>query len=84
MGNIILGIQLMLIGMVTVFAILMLVILGSRLLISLLNKFVPVETARKKAETAEIPIDILQQAVSRITGGKGHIVNVTKVSQMEV
>ncbi len=80
MEDIFLGLQLMLIGMVTVFAILMLVIFGSRLLISMLNKIVPAETVRKKTEAADIPMEILQQAVSQITGGKGHIVNVTKVS----
>ncbi len=80
MGNIILGLQLMLIGMVTVFAILMLVIFGSRLLIFLLNKLAPAETVRKKAGAVDVPMDVLQQAVSQITGGKGHIVNVTKIS----
>ncbi len=70
----------MLIGMVTVFAILMLVIFGSRLLIFLLNKLAPAETVRKKAGAVDVPMDVLQQAVSQITGGKGHIVNVTKIS----
>lgn len=80
MENILLGLQLMLIGMVTVFVILTFVILCSRLLIVLLNKFLPAEEVRKNADTTEeVPMDILQAAVNQITGGKGRIVNVTKI-----
>lgn len=71
----------MLVGMVTVFAILLIVIYGSRLLVSLINKLVPAEPAARKAGKEEdIPMDVLQQAVSQITGGKGHIVKVSKIS----
>lgn len=74
------GLQLMLIGMVTVFAILLIVIYGSRFLVYVINKFVPAEVVAAKEKSDNVPMDVLQQAVSQITGGKGHIVNVTKLS----
>lgn len=70
----------MLIGMVTVFIILLVVIYGSKLLISLVNKFAPVEQAPIKGEaSSSIPNDVLNAAVAAITGGKGRIVKVTKI-----
>ncbi|MCQ2141605.1 MAG: OadG family protein [Bacteroidales bacterium] len=80
MGNFMFGLQLMLIGMVTVFAILLIVIYGSRFLVYVINKFVPAEVVAAKEKSDNVPMDVLQQAVSQITGGKGHIVNVTKLS----
>lgn len=70
----------MLIGMVTVFIILLVVIYGSKLLISLVNKFAPAEQATVKGEaSSSIPNDVLNAAVAAITGGKGRIVKVTKI-----
>lgn len=70
----------MLIGMVTVFIILLVVIYGSKLLISLVNKFAPAEQAPIKGEaSSSIPNDVLNAAVAAITGGKGRIVKVTKI-----
>lgn len=80
MENFMFGVQLMLIGMVTVFAILLIVIYGSRLLVHVINKFVPAEVVTAKGKGDDVPMNVLQQAVSQITGGKGHIVKVTKVS----
>ncbi len=75
-----LGLQLLLVGMLTVYLILVVVIFFSRLLIRLLNRFVPAEDVPKKVRPEEIPMDVLQQAVAQITGGSGRIVKVTKVS----
>jgi len=80
MKDIALGGQLMLIGMVTVFIILLIVIYGSKLLILAVNKIAPEEVkAAKNATNEEVPMAILAEAVAQITGGKGHITNVTKV-----
>lgn len=85
MDNIGTGLTLMLVGMVTVFAILMIVIFGSRLLIQLINRIAPEEQAPAKKEAASpAPVDanamaILEAAVAQITGGAGHITKVTKI-----
>lgn len=81
MENLALGFQLMGIGMVTVFIILLVVIYGSGLLIKLINRIAPEEApkAKKSADTAA-PMAVLEAAVAQLTGGKGHIVKVTKVN----
>ena len=83
MENMSLGLLLMLVGMVTVFAILLIVIYGSRLLITIINKIAPAE---EKPAAAKAPEDdtaavrpVLEAAVAQITGGKGHIVGIKKV-----
>ena len=80
MGNLGLGLQLMLVGMVTVFLILFIVIYGSRLLISIINRIAPEAAQKPKSQDAssDIPMDILKAAVDQITGGKGTIINVTR------
>ncbi|MCQ2186066.1 MAG: OadG family protein [Bacteroidales bacterium] len=81
MENLSLGFQLMGIGMVTVFIILLIVIYGSGLLIKLINKIAPEEAPKAaKANQNAAPMAVLEAAVAQITGGKGHIVNVTKVN----
>ena len=83
MENISLGLLLMLVGMVTVFVILLIVIYGSRLLIRIINKIAPEEApaaakaAAKDDNSAVRPI--LEAAVAQLTGGKGHIVNIKKL-----
>lgn len=82
MENLGLGFQLMGIGMVTVFIILLVVIYGSSLLIKLINRIAPEEVAKKKPAAADTaaPMAVLEAAVAQLTGGKGHIVKVTKVN----
>lgn len=69
--------------MVTVFAILLIVIFGSQLLIKLINRIAPeAEVPGKKqiAESADAGVRaVLDAAVAQITGGKGRIINVTKI-----
>lgn len=82
-----LGLMLMGIGMLTVFAILLIVINLSKLLIVLVNKIAPEEEvpAKKKAQAAKpAAIDsnvmaVIQAAVNNLTGGKGTVNKVEKV-----
>ena len=78
-----LAIQLMVVGMVTVFIILLIVIQLGKWLIQAVNKFAPPETVATKtvptaqtidAQTIDAQImSVLQAAINEITGGKGHI-----------
>ena len=84
MEKISIGLELMGIGMVTVFAILLIVIFGSRLLITIINRKAPEESKPEKAapaadDTAAVR-PVLDAAVAQLTGGKGHIVKITKIS----
>lgn len=82
MENLGFGLTLMGVGMVTVFVILLIVIFGSELLIKLINKIAPeAEAPAKKSAPAasDAPMAVLEAAVAQITGGKGRIINVTKL-----
>ncbi len=85
MENIGIGLQLMVVGMLTVFVILLIVIYGGKLLIAAVNKIAPEEEA-KPTKSAQQPASIdtttmaiLQQAVSQITGGKGRVASAKKI-----
>ena len=84
MEKISIGLELMGIGMVTVFAILLIVIFGSRLLITIINRIAPEEskpeTAAPAADDTAAVRPVLDAAVAQLTGGKGHIVKITKIS----
>lgn len=82
MNNMVLGLQLMLIGMVTVFVILLVVIYGSELLIRIVNKVAPAAQAQDKrpAGAEDDVMPVLEAAVAAITGGRGHITKVTKIN----
>ena len=78
------GVTLMIVGMVTVFAVLLIIINLSKLLIKLVNKFALEENVKKdvKQNGPEIPATIMaviQQAVKEITNGKGTVSNVVKI-----
>lgn len=85
MDNLGVGFELMIVGMSTVFLILLIVIWGGKLLIKVVNKIAPEEVVSpKKVTTSGSAIDggtmaILQQVVSQITGGKGHISSAKKI-----
>ena len=82
-----LGLQLLIVGMLTVFAILLIVIFGGKLLIKLVNMVAPEEVAsakKKLATTATGVVDpstmaILQEVVKQVTGGKGRLESAKKV-----
>lgn len=84
MENIGFGFQLMGIGMVTVFVILLIVIFGSTLMIRLINRIAPEEapknTAKSAAKQDDAPVAVLEAAVAQITGGRGHITKITKMN----
>lgn len=85
MDNLGVGFELMIVGMSTVFLILLIVIWGGKLLIKAVNKIAPEEVvAPKKGATPAAAVDsstlaILQQVVSQITGGKGHISSAKRI-----
>lgn len=80
MENLGIGFLLMGVGMVTVFCILLIVIFGSRLLISLINRIAPeaAAPAPKQAAAANVA-PVLEAAVAQLTGGKGRIVKITEL-----
>lgn len=80
MENLSLGFQLMGIGMVTVFIILLIVIYGSSLLIKVINRFAPEEAPKVVKKADDTPVAVLEAAVAQITGGRGHITNITKIN----
>lgn len=79
------GLELMVIGMLTVFTILLIVINLGKVLIKVVNVIAPEEkVAAKKATAAPAAIDantmaILEQTVSQITGGKGRVASAKKI-----
>jgi oxaloacetate decarboxylase gamma subunit len=85
MENLGIGFELMVVGMSTVFLILLIVIWGGKLLINVVNKIAPEETVTpKKGAAASAAVDggtmaILQQVVSQITGGKGRVASAKKI-----
>ena len=87
MENLSLGLMLMAVGMITVFAILLIVIYLSKLLIAIVNKVAPEEVAVKKAPaTASAPAVIdpntmaaITGAVNIVTGGKGKVMKVERI-----
>ena len=87
MENLRLGLMLMAVGMITVFAILLIVIYLSKLLIAIVNKVAPEEVvAKKTAPAASEPTVIdpntlaaIKGAVNIVTGGKGKVMKVEKI-----
>lgn len=86
MENLGIGVELMVVGMLTVFCILLIVINLGKLLIQVVNKVAPEEVVAPKKSAAAAPaaIDattmaILEQTVSQITGGKGHVASAKRV-----
>ena len=83
MENIEYALMLMVVGMATVFVILLVVIYLGKLLITLVNKFAP-EEAQKKASAA-VPtvdagaMDAIKAAVDILTAGKGQVVKIEKL-----
>ena len=80
MENLGLGLMLMVVGMATVFLILLIVIGGSRLLIAVANRIAP-EAAPSPAAGPDVRTRrILEAAVSQLTGGKGKIAKITDLT----
>ena len=86
MENIETAILLMVVGMATVFVILLIVIYLGKLLITLVNKYAPEEVAPAKQETPRGPAPIpgnnlaaITAAVNVVTQGKGKVTKVEKL-----
>lgn len=85
MENLNLALLLMVVGMATVFAILLIVIYLGKLLIALVNKYAPEEVAPAKQSAnapAAIPGNIMaaiNAAVTVVTQGKGKVAKVEKI-----
>lgn len=86
MENMGLGLMLMVVGMITVFAILLIVIYLSKLLIAIVNKVAPEEVVLKKNVATASPAVIapdtmaaIKGAVNIVTSGKGKVVKVEKI-----
>ncbi len=83
MGNMTLGLTLMLIGMITVFAILLIVIYLSKLLIILINRYAPAPApaaaAGSKDAVSATVRRVVEATVERLTGGKGTVARIEKV-----
>lgn len=82
------ALQLLVVGMLTVFMILLIVIFLGKGLIALVNKFAPEEQVSQKKVAAVssvvTPVDaqtksIIDAAVSQLTGGKGIVSKIQKI-----
>ena len=86
MENLGIGLELMVVGMTTVFLILLIVIYGGKLLIQAVNRIAPeeVQKARKTVAAQSGNADpaamaVLSEVVKQLTQGKGHITSVKKI-----
>ena len=86
MENIETAILLMVVGMATVFVILLIVIYLGKLLITLVNKYAPEEVVPVKREASQGPAPVpgnilaaITAAVNVVTQGKGKITKVEKL-----
>lgn len=87
MENIGTGLMLMLVGMCTVFVILLIIIWLSTLLIKAVNKFAPPEEevkSKPKPAVATVSLDedsvkAINIAVEKLTGGKGKVMKIEKL-----
>ena len=86
MENIETAILLMVVGMATVFVILLIVIYLGKLLITLVNKYAPAEVVPGKREASQGPAPVpgnilaaITAAVNVVTQGKGKITKVEKL-----
>lgn len=84
MENIGQALMLMVVGMATVFVILLIVIYLGKFLIAMVNKFAPAEEVKKKAVTVAPTadagaMDAIKAAVDILTAGKGQVVKIEKL-----
>ncbi|CDD32413.1 OadG family protein [Phocaeicola barnesiae] len=84
MENLETGLLLMVVGMATVFVILLIVIYLSQLLIKLVNKVAPEEEPKKKPVATATSsdtgaMDAIKAAVDILTAGKGQVIKIEKL-----
>jgi len=84
MSNLQIALELLSVGMVTVFIILCMVVLIGNVVVSFVNKFVPAEVPKVKVlrrRTSEISsksIAAIVSAVKTVTGGEGHVTKIER------
>ena len=81
MSNLGLGLELMLVGMASVFVILIIVILLGKLMINLTNR-IPAEQQGVKSATSDVDNgtrSVIEAAVKELTGGKGTVKEIVKL-----
>ncbi len=78
----------MIVGMITVFAVLIIIIQLSNLLIKIVNRVAPEEDVKHakavKASTGVVPVapdvaEAISQAIAKITGGKGVVAGIKRL-----
>ena len=80
MENIGLGLLLMVVGMATVFVILLIIIWLSQGLIALVNKVAPEEAPVDRSPSTDAgAMDAIKAAVNILTAGKGQVIKVEKL-----
>lgn len=86
MENLGIGLELMVVGMTTVFLILLIVIYGGKLLIQVVNRIAPEEVQKARQTVAAqsgnadpAAMAVLGEVVKQLTGGKGRITSVKKI-----
>ncbi len=83
MENIVLGLLLIVVGMATVFLILLIVIYLGKYLIILVNKYAPEEFVQKVPSVNPTKdtgaVDAIKSAVDILTAGKGQVIKVEKL-----
>lgn len=85
MSNLGLGLKLMVVGMTTVFLVLIIVILLGKLILGVTNRFPEQKQAEKPAaasKAAEISNEtrsIIEATVKELTGGKGTVTEIVKL-----
>jgi oxaloacetate decarboxylase gamma subunit len=72
------GITLMVIGMVTVFAVLLFIIFVSKGLIFIVNNIIP-ETSEQKSQIPDDICEVINKTVFQITGGRGKVAEIKEV-----
>lgn len=83
-SNIVEALKLLVVGMGTVFAVLLIIIEGGKLLIKAVNRFVP-EDESEQAKAASVTdvspavAKAIDAAVSQITGGQAKVIDIKKL-----
>jgi len=84
MSNLQIALELLCVGMVTVFIILCLVVLIGNIVVRFVNKFVPAEVpkvkfpVRRTFEISQKMIAAIVGAVKTVSGGKGHVTKIER------
>ena len=74
------ALKLLAVGMLTVFAILLIVIYLGKFLIAIVNKIAPEESQKKSPTPSVTAVDAnINEAVKQLTAGKGHVMNIKKL-----